>query len=79
MQITRITILLLLQKLQGHDAVIDGPIMYELAGLAAMASVISFEDILKTIFDLSRKTNEDEMAKAVSRLYFTFVWSCGGG
>lgn len=57
---------MLLQKLQGHDPIVDGPIMFALADLSAHADVASFGDILKGIFDVGRKSDDDEVSKAVS-------------
>lgn len=58
---------MLLQKLQGHDAVIDGAIMYELADLARIAEVTTFGDIVKAIFDIGRRqSNDEEIERAVS-------------
>jgi hypothetical protein len=59
---------MLLQKLQGHDALVDGAIMFELAQLSAGADVASFGDIVKGEFDVGRRSNDDEVRKTVSAL-----------
>lgn len=51
---------MLLQKLQGTDAVIDGAIMLELAHLAVGAHQTGFTAIVKAISDVSKRAGSHQ-------------------
>lgn len=58
---------MLLQKLMGTDATIDGAIMLELANLAAVADQATYTNIVKSISEVSKRAGgSDGLEKAVS-------------
>lgn len=56
---------MLLQRLTGADALVDGAILYELTELAKVVEQSTFDDIVKAIFDCSKTLAQDDPLTSV--------------
>lgn len=70
-QTTRLVTAMLLQRLTGADPSVDGAILYELTELARVVDQPTFEDIVKSVYDISKALGQDDpMTSVVSGVFF---------
>ena len=83
-QVTRLTISMLLQRLRSAEPTVEAAIAYNLVDLAISAPESSFVDIIRAFSSINRTANPDDprfsnnMVTISLTLYWTILIECKG-